>query len=298
MKILLAIDGSQYSKEALTFLSRFPFPQKPDIHLVHVSPLPDYFYLASGLPVDLSQLLEKTKQEGQKILDAAVSSCISWANSTTPHLLQDSVPGRAIVQLATEQSVDLIAIGARGLGALDRFLLGSVSDSIAKHAPCSVLIIRPQLGKRADDELRILISDDGSHESTLAIKRFAKLPMVQGTKVRIMTVVNTFHAYHIEHTLQEGPALTDLLKVTQERLDKAAGLFKSIPGTVDTVLKQSAETSNRILEEAEQWKPNLIVMGSTGKSGWKRALLGSVSTRVMNHSSSSIWIERTPPEAK
>ncbi|WP_437193581.1 universal stress protein [Planctomicrobium sp. SH527] len=298
MKILLAVDGSKYSEEALTFLSRFPFAQKPDVNLVHVCPLPDYFYLAAGIPVDLNQLLEKTKQEGQRILDGSVKACESWANSTTTHLLQDSVPGRAIVQAANENSVDLIAIGARGLGAIDRFLLGSVSDSIAKQALCSVLIIRPQMGKLDENKFSILIADDGSVESTMAIKRFAKLPLPASTAVRIMTVVNTFHAYHIEHTLQEGPALTNLLKVTQERLDKAAGLFKNTAGTVDTVLKQSAETSNRILEEADAWKPDLIVIGSTGMSGWQRALLGSVSTRVMHHSSSSIWIERKSPESK
>ncbi len=292
MKILIAVDGSRYSEESLNFLSRFPFAERPDVLLLHVAPIPDYFYTELGIPVDMSHVLDLAKKDGERILKEMAAKCQSWAQSVATKLVSDTVPGQAIIKVATDAKSDLIAVGARGMGAIERFLIGSVSDAVAKHAPCSVLVVRPSKADHALKQLKILIADDGSSQAALAIKRISELRLNPESKILLMTVVNTFHAYHAEYTLRQGPELTTLLNKTQERLDRNAELLKATMADVQTLIKESAEPSKRILNEVDQFNPDLTVVGSTGKSGWKRALLGSVSARVLEHSTSSVWIER------
>ncbi|HWL11070.1 MAG TPA: universal stress protein [Planctomicrobium sp.] len=295
MKILLGVDGSHYSDEAIRFVSRFPFPVTPDIVLVHACLSPDYTYSEFGIPVDMTHLMDLARKEGERILAEASKKCESWANSVKTELLFDAVPGQAIVKAATKNNVDLIVAGARGMGAVERFLIGSVSEAIVKYSPCSTLIVRPLKREAANNDWKILIADDDSIEANQGIQRIAESRFHPDSQLRLMTVLNTFHEFHAEFTLQQGPELTMLLEKTQHRLNRKAESLKETTAVVTTLIKESPDASKRILSEAEQFKPDLIVIGSTGKSGWKRAILGSVSHRVLHHSVCSVLIERKRP---
>jgi nucleotide-binding universal stress UspA family protein len=128
--------------------------------------------------------------------------------------------------------------------------------------------------------------------SQQAVRRFAALPLGAGSDVLLMSVINIIPAYHMEYTLHQQPALTSLIAHTQQSLAASADLLKGAAGRVETLVEEGVNGAEHLLARADAWKPDLIVVGSTGKAAWERVLLGSVSTRVLHHAPCSVWIER------
>jgi nucleotide-binding universal stress UspA family protein len=134
-RITLATDGSAASAKALKFvLTKF----QPDrstgkggrapihVSVIHVMPFVKY----PGL-----------KEANRKLLEQSVRKLIE-AGFTAEPLCRRGKPAEEIMKVAAKQRADLIVIGAQGLGAIARFLLGSVSTQVVQHANCSVLIVR------------------------------------------------------------------------------------------------------------------------------------------------------------
>jgi nucleotide-binding universal stress UspA family protein len=150
MKILLATDGTKYSDAALQFLSRFNFSDGDQIKIVSVVdmalPITIDIYGGGGgyLPTTLE--LEKSAQENaEKVLSATLFRAREIISLPNVNISTDTLfgsPERKIVETAEEMKADLIIVGSHGYNRWERLLLGSVSDSVAHHAPCSVLIVR------------------------------------------------------------------------------------------------------------------------------------------------------------
>jgi nucleotide-binding universal stress UspA family protein len=81
-----------------------------------------------------------SRTHGQHVLEEARAIAASYAPFAATLVFGD--PAQRICQLARELNVDLIVVGSRGLSAIDRVLLGSVSAAVVRRAPCSVLVIR------------------------------------------------------------------------------------------------------------------------------------------------------------
>ncbi|SFH56934.1 universal stress protein [Planctomicrobium piriforme] len=292
MKLLVAVDGSKSSADALAFLEKFPFAQKPDVIVAHTCPVPNLTEIGVAVPSQIQQEIERSRAEGWEIAKKAAIRCESWAKAVKAELLGGPAAAREIVDAAAREQVELIVLGARGLGAVSRFLLGSVSDSVAKHAPCSVLVVRPPQADRAQRGARIMFAVDGSEASHSAVRRFAALPLGKDAEILVMTVVDTVQAYHTEYTLQRSPALTSLLERTRSHLEADVAQLKAATANIRTVLKEKSDAAAYLLDEVDRWKPDLLVVGNTGKTGWERVLMGSVSTRLLHHAPCSVWVER------
>lgn len=146
MKILLAVDGSACSDEAVIEVSRLPWPAGSEVKVLNVMEAP---HVAGAepwaLPQSYFEVLENdSRRKAQAIVDDAVSKLEQREGHSlevTSEVVQGS-PKKAILEIAEGLGADLIVMGSRGLGAFKRFLLGSVSSSVALHAGCSVEIVR------------------------------------------------------------------------------------------------------------------------------------------------------------
>ena len=147
MKILLATDGSEYSKVAVDELAKMPFPLNTEVHIISVfdnflavamGPVP-----MGGLPSTYNDAILMAKKSAQKnVKDAAKSiKKMNAMLSITTSVVAGS-PKNAILDESENYGADLIVIGSHGYGAFSRFLLGSVSQAVSLHANCSVLIVR------------------------------------------------------------------------------------------------------------------------------------------------------------
>jgi nucleotide-binding universal stress UspA family protein len=147
MKVLLAIDGSEFSKDAIDELAAMSLPKLVKIYVLNVyeNPMltvPGAFPL-SGIGHYKEEAMSNAKKSAETIVNNAANS-LKQKNgklSITTNIVE-GFPKNAILEKATDLEVDLIVLGSQGHGAFSRFLLGSVAQSIAMHAHCSVLIVR------------------------------------------------------------------------------------------------------------------------------------------------------------
>lgn len=295
MRVLLSTDGSSHSRWAETFLSKFPFAEPIELTIVHVCGSPDLHYLGHDVSDRVNQLVDSARSEARQLLDAAVERCERWAGHVQAELL-DGSPGKEIVAAAERLQVDLVVTASRGVGAMHRLLLGSVSEKVVKYAPCSVLVTFDPEGA-SQETRRILLACDNSLPSEAAIQRFSKLPLGPERSVHLYAVQEILGAFGMDRLLEDSPEWRQQVAAVQHGLERWRTALAATGAEVSSQLEQAPRASDAILEEAGERAVDLIVLGHSGRSGWDRVLLGSVALQVLHHAPCAVWIER-PLEAQ
>lgn len=136
-RILLAVDGSEPAHKAVEFLARCPFKAPIQVKIVTVWPSPRSGTWLPGRS-DLKQVVE---EKGQEFLGKMAAECGRAPYEVSLELLHGD-PAFVILDAAVRHRAQIVVIGSRGMKAVKRFLLGSVSEKVLVHAPCSVLIVR------------------------------------------------------------------------------------------------------------------------------------------------------------
>lgn len=145
MKILVAVDGSTHSDAAVEEVARLPWPAGSEIKVISVIELPILSLAEFPAWPDYLDEIDRVLSERAKAAVEAALSTLRAGEGKNPGLASEIIHGSAkeiIIDHAKQWGADLIVIGSRGLGALDRFLLGSVSSAVVHHAPCSVEVVR------------------------------------------------------------------------------------------------------------------------------------------------------------
>ena len=146
MKVLLATDGSSCSEAAAREIAGRPWPEGSEVHVMSVveAPItvaPETWILPEGY---YEEIEKAAREQGAAAVDAA-ARIVSEAQGDRVRVVKEliaGVPKRAILEHAERVGADLIVLGSHGYRAFERFLLGSVSQSVAQHAKCSVEIVR------------------------------------------------------------------------------------------------------------------------------------------------------------
>ena len=181
MRVLLATDGSPGSRSAAAFLNDLPLPPSTTIRIVAVVQPPVFGLTAAPAP--------DFKLMG---LDTAALGVVEDARSTLSARgvaletdLAVGDPRMEIARQAEAWGADLVVLGARGLGGVKRFLLGSVSDAVARHAHCAVLVVKGRRRKLGS----VLVAMDGSEDSFRAVRFLTRLALPRQIRVRLLSVV-------------------------------------------------------------------------------------------------------------
>lgn len=148
MKILIATDGSEFSKAAIEESCQLALnAENTIVKIVSVFEQPVIITAAPyAFPVQYNAEIGRELQESAKQVAAQAEETVrrhfpDLKENLTHQILRGS-PGQAIVEEAEKWGADLIVVGSHGYGFWERMFLGSVSSAIAHHAPCSVLIVR------------------------------------------------------------------------------------------------------------------------------------------------------------
>ena len=148
MKILVATDGSKHSEKAVEMTTNFRFPVPCEIKIVSVveTPVPINLDIYGGGYVPPTVELEKAARENaREVLEHAkrkILEAFSGENILITTEVLNGSPESQIVEIAEKIQANLIIVGSHGYNTWERLLLGSVSDSVVHHAPCSVLVVR------------------------------------------------------------------------------------------------------------------------------------------------------------
>ncbi len=136
-KILVAVDDSPAAKKAVNYAEQLAKLTHAQILVVHAYPkIPDYL----GEP-NLSQTIARHLEKAEELVEPMIKQLQDAGIDVIPEILEGP-PADAILRVADAREVDLIVMGARGLGSVASMLLGSVSQKVLAHAKCPVMIVR------------------------------------------------------------------------------------------------------------------------------------------------------------
>jgi nucleotide-binding universal stress UspA family protein len=285
MQVLVANDGSKYGKWALEWVARLPLAEPPSVKVLHVVDLG-----ALRAPVMLQPVVAGT----ERYMKAEVAKFIAGAKRTkqeagamlTSLRLSGTVvtargPVAATIVKAAGRRVQLVAVGSRGLDALDRFLVGSVSTHVVHHAACSVLVVREAPRKIR----RVVLAVDGSAASKRAVQFLLKTmnpgPRAPRAEPITVTVTHAMPFLNYPELRGAGKGIVD---------DCAAKLLRA-----GYQVEQSPTIGNpadEVLKAADAHEADLIMTGAKGLGAVGRFLMGSVSTRIVQHARCSVLVVR------
>ena len=289
MQILLALDASAASRAALDEVATRPWPKGSHVEVLTV--------VDKLEPWTLGELAAQVNARAQQLVEGGAERLRSRGLAADGRVAEGD-PKTVMLDHATTMSADLIVLGAHGTSAIERFLLGSVSKIVLRHAPCSVAIVRDS-GARGS-ALKVLLAVDGSEGSRRASESLARRPWPPGTEIRVLSAVElnlsalqasfeipSLDATHLESqraaAMQRAEDAIDSALKTLE----AAGLVTS-----ESISVLVASPKEIILQEAAEWPADWIVLGSNGHGALDRFLLGSTSEAVATHAPCSVEVIR------
>jgi nucleotide-binding universal stress UspA family protein len=209
----------------------------------------------------------------------------SGAPSTSVDVVS-TPPTAALIDASARGS--LLVIGARGHTVLSGVLLGSVSQHLARHAACPVVVVR----QPHDPQPRVVVGVDGSQGSQDALDFAAAQAVRTGSS---LSVVNAWRSFARGRGAVMGPPLERRYGAELEASERL--LAESVAGLADTWPDLEVETEaipvppSRCLADASQ-AASLVVVGSRGRGAFTGMLLGSVSQSVLHTAQCPVAVVR------
>ncbi len=204
------------------------------------------------------------------------------------HVFIDTMPDKGVLTAASESETDLIVVGSHDRGRVAAFFLGSVSKKIAHLAKCDVLVARglaPQGGYK-----RILVPTDFSEHSELAIARAIEL-VEPGGEIEIVhswqlpggpaTYWGSF-GEGLRADIQKSADTKGVELLAKYATDKVSITFSTIEGS-------PRRTIERYIADQDF---GVVVMGTHGRGGIEKLVLGSVAESILAHAKSSVYLVR------
>ena len=304
-KILLATDGSREADLAARTAAELADKTGSELHMVHVSGIspwyPAYpedtaFYEAELEDPVLEEDLQRiSEQRARELLDSEVEKLRSAGGAPAQgHLAEGGVP-QEIVGLAEEIGAGLVVVGSRGRGGIRRALMGSVSDSVVRHAHCPVLVVRDGESQRDYLPGTILLTVDGSEEASAATRTAVELAEHTDSELHVVHVGEVTPVYHPEmrgyHARYE-----ELQEEARRLLEEQVEEVHSAGGTVSGAHLRMGRPDEEIVVLGEEIGAGLIATGSRGLGGMRRALMGSVSDSIVRHAHCPVMVVRPEKE--
>lgn len=283
IRVLLATDGSEAARDAEDLLAQLRLPAGSAVHTVTVLDAPEW-----KVPLSLEGA---ERVWAEKVATAAEHRLqtpdVEWTHSTP----RGSVAPE-IVRAAEEFHADLLLIGSTGYTGLERFLLGSVTEAVARKAPHSVLVAR-----RPSREIRqVVVASDGSDNANRALQWASELGFGPDAQVTVCHAMRPYYLPLGPEYLPESEVLLEEVRDLQRKnamklLDDAGDQVFASGKRVVRVLRDG-EPADQILELAAEVHADLIIMGARGTSPLEAFVLGSVSDRVLRHAHCSVLLAR------
>jgi nucleotide-binding universal stress UspA family protein len=288
MKLLIAVDSAISTEVLVGAVGMRPWPDGTTAHVLSVvvdADVPEEVWREEGY--GKRAVLREMERRGEQITALAVER-LKEVGIPAEVVVTRGDPRQLIPFFARKWSSDLIFVRAHVRKDLAHWILGSVARAVVATAPCTVQIVRDQAEDRAhtpEGGRRVLLGTDGSETSAAAARAVASRPWPEGSEFMVLSAEEPW-ALKSSRVRQDGQA-QDAVRSAEQVLVSAG-----LKATMAVVLSGNAKEA--ILEEAQKWGADLIVVGSHGRRGIKRFLLGSVSEAVAMNAHCSVVVVRAP----
>ena len=285
-KILCPTDFSAGSQQALRVAVRMANEANAEIVVFHAFYIPPPAFDGEYVfPVDVIQQMVDDSQRG---LDAAVRDATAAGAKHARGTLVSGAPWAEIVAVLERETFDLCVIGTHGRTGIARVLLGSVAEKVVRHSPCSVLVVRP--GSETRPFAHVLVPTDFSESAEDALGLAAQVVRPDGS-ITLLHVLEAPAAYSGEPLGIDF--LRELDKQSTAALEAAATRVRSKVAVPVRVRSRIGHPGAQILADLDDDPSvDLVVMGSHGRTGITRVVIGSVAEKVVRHAPCPVAVAR------
>jgi nucleotide-binding universal stress UspA family protein len=295
MRVLIAIDGSDNAATALDLVAGIAWPEGSVVRVVEAV---DPGASSLGGPWPTFALLDADRVEADIRAFAERNVADARARLERDGLTVEGAAliGRAaiaIVDQARAMEADLIVIGSRGHGTIESMLLGSTSAEVIDHASVPVLVARDS---RID---RVVLAWDGSACASLAADLVRCWPVFSRSAIHVVTVSDSGVPWWTGFPEPGSPELMPMyLDSANARRHERDELAHAMCGRLTAAGlsveedRREGDAATQILAAARDARADLIVMGTHGRTGLARLVIGSVARNVLHHASASVLVVR------
>ena len=285
MKVLAATDGLKYGRWAIEWLAQIPFSPQPRVRVLHVldvASLRAPFMVQPVIAGSERYIQSEVKRMEMHAKATKKQSAMLLASlGLSGTVVMDRGGVATTIVKHAKRGFNLLSIGSRGLDAIDRFVLGSISNHAIHHAACSVLVVKQE----PRPVRQIVLGIDGSPASSKAVRFLLRHfnPTPDGPDHDPVTVTVS----HVMPYLKYPELRVAGKAVVQRYVDKVAKAGFQVGEAM-----RLGKPAEELLTVAKEHKADLIVTGARGLGAINRWLLGSVSTRVVQHATCSVLVVR------
>jgi len=279
-KILVAVDGSESSRNALLQAFRLAVEEKCWITVTSVIPLFTGDLDLTGVKdihASLARPCEDALREAERLAHEE--------RALIKTVCEEGEIYERIVDLADAENCGIIVMGRRGVKKIDRTLVGSVTARVIGHTQRDVLVVPngTTLGWK-----KILIATDGSKYSGIAINKAIDFAKAYGGSLVVLSVVDVPAEYYAE----APAAVEDMVRKAKEYTAAVRKQAEAAGINAETYVGE-AEAWEAVVKLAQDQNVNMIVVGSHGRTGLRRLLMGSVTEKVIGHAPCPVLVVKS-----
>ncbi|WP_137289160.1 universal stress protein [Natronorubrum halophilum] len=269
-RILVPTDGSGPANAALEYAGDIAAVEQVTVHVLYVTePGTD--------PADAADQLA----DGRDWVGESETSVVDG--------IETGEPAEAILEYAATHDVDAIVMGTRGRSGVGRLLLGSVTETVVRDADVPVLVVRGAAGVRRPYPLEtIVIPTDGSTYADAALERALMVARHHDATVHVLSVVDVTPAGIEEHN---DLTIDRLQQYARRVVDEGVAAAENAGVNAESAIRHGS-THRMIRTYVDDADADLLVMGTHGRSGLDRLLLGSVTERVLRTATTPVLTVR------
>ncbi|WP_135304637.1 universal stress protein [Haloarcula amylovorans] len=276
--ILIPTDGSDHAVRAAEHGAFLADAFDATVHLLTVVDLSEAAgpFSAGGVDEEFVDRLETNAQTAIDALDDAVA-----AVETVQSSVLTGQPSKTILDYVDDHDIDLVTMGTHGRRGLSRYLVGSVAERVVRQSPVPVLTVRATERSIVNDGYDdILVPTDGSDYATAAVAHAIAIAEQSEARIHAVSVVNLGD---IATGTEVGvpPGLLEQFETLAEESAESVATAAREAGLDAETSVSTGVPARKLLDYVANHDIDLVAMGTHGRTGWNRLLLGSTAERLV-----------------
>jgi nucleotide-binding universal stress UspA family protein len=300
MRVLYATDRSECAEVALDLICSIDWPPGSSVHVVQAVPAGVMVFGGPWppiTPIDTASIEDATRRQAEeglvevadRLLEAGLEVTTAVVGGRTPDVIQSE---------ASRMGSELIVVGSRGHGSIETMLLGSTTSEVVDHAAVPVLVARTRtLGP-------VVLAFDGSRHAEAAADFLAHAGVFGTAEVYVLSVADVqpprwadMGLEGADHAAQSFAAAAEPSRTQHQQLASSMAERLEEAGIDAHPERRDGDPAEQIVRAAAVHEAGTIVMGTRGRTGIRRLLLGSVARNVLHHAPCSVIIVHSQPPA-
>ncbi|WP_135363793.1 universal stress protein [Halosimplex halophilum] len=283
--ILFPTDGSDAAETALDAAIAAADAHDATLHVLYVADTNQ-----PSLANVQGQVRDVLEGEGRDIVEEAAGKARRAGVETVDEVVQGG-PSRTICDYVDDRGIDLVVMGTRGSRDIERIILGSVTERVVRNSAAPVLVVPPESDPAYPPE-SILVGTDGSEGSAAAVDEGVGIAAATGGALHVVSVLESnvlgidLGSSRLAEAREQRE--TEALAPARERADERGV-------AVETALEEG-DVVDRLVEYVDDHGIGLVVVGTHGRTGLDKRILGSVTENLMRSASVPVLSVRASGE--